>query len=192
MTTAEPRAASPSRRSLPRHGLRGGWVTVRAAARDATFILKMMPVRLKPVDWVTERPVIEKLPIPSGAGWADADLYRPPSRGPHPGVVLSLGVLPAGVIDPRAAMLGEAFARSGFAALVYWSPSMRDLRLDPDDIPLLVSAYQALIEQPYVDASRSGFMGVCVGGSFALIAAADPAIRDRVRFVTAHAPYSSL
>ena len=35
-------------------------------------------------------------------------------------------------------------------------------------------------------------MGICVGASFALIAAASPRIRDQVRFVFAYAPYSSL
>ena len=35
-------------------------------------------------------------------------------------------------------------------------------------------------------------MGICVGGSFALIAAASPRIRDQVKFVFAYAPYSSL
>jgi hypothetical protein len=49
-----------------------------------------------------------------------------------------------------------------------------------------------LIEQPSIDAGRSGLLGTCVGGSFALMAAADPAIRDRVAFVSAWAPYASM
>jgi fermentation-respiration switch protein FrsA (DUF1100 family) len=105
---------------------------------------------------------------------------------------VSLGVLPAGVVDPRTAMVAEALAGSGFAALLHWAPATRDLRLDPRDVGPLVSAYEALIGQPYVDPSRSGLMGVCIGGSFALIAAASPDIRDRVTFLATHSPYSSL
>jgi len=69
---------------------------------------------------------------------------------------------------------------------------MRDLRLDPGDIGELASAYETLIAQPFVDPSRSGVLGVCVGASFALMAAACPRIRDRVTFVFAYAPYSSM
>jgi hypothetical protein len=165
---------------------------IRAAARSAVFLVKMMPVLQGPIDWVTERPVVEKLAFRTEAGQMEADLYRPRSKGPHPGVLVSLGVLPMGVVDPRAAQIGEALARSGFAALLYWSPSAGDLRLIPEDIPVLVSAYEDFIRQPVVDAKRSGLMGICVGASFALIAAASPRIRDQVRFVFAYAPYSSL
>jgi hypothetical protein len=152
--------------------------------------MPMLPPQ--PIDWMTQRPVVEKLSLPSPAGRSEADLYRPPSPGPHPGVVLSLGVVPAGVELPQVARLGEALARSGFAALLHWSPTMRDLRVDPSDIAELASAYRTLIDQPYVDASRSGFIGTCVGGSFALMAAASPSVRDRVAFVGAYAPFSSM
>jgi hypothetical protein len=156
------------------------------------FLVKMMPVPQGPIDLVTLRPVVERLTFPAESGRMVADLYRPRSKGPHPGVLVSLGVLPMGVVDPRAAQIGEALARSGFAALLYWSPSTGELRLIPEDIPVLVSAYEALIRHPVVDAKRSGLMGICVGASFALIAAASPRIRDQVRFVFAYAPYSSL
>jgi hypothetical protein len=162
-------------------------------ARSAIFIVKMMPgPPSRILGRIIKRPVIEKLSFSTPLGQAEADLYRPPSRGPHPGIVVSLGVLPAGVVDPRTAMVAEALACSGFAALLHWSPSTRDLRLDPADIGPLVSAYQVLTGQPYVDAGRSGLLGVCIGGSFALIAAARPEIRDRVTFLATHSPYSSL
>jgi hypothetical protein len=49
-----------------------------------------------------------------------------------------------------------------------------------------------LIDRPFVDGARSGLLGTCVGGSFAIMAAASPLIRDRVAFVSAFAPYSSI
>jgi dienelactone hydrolase len=88
--------------------------------------------------------------------------------------------------------LGRALARAGFVALLYWSPAMRDFRLDPDDIENIALAYNWLIEQPYVDPARSGLLGTCVGGSFALMAAASPLVRDHVSFVSAYAPFSSM
>lgn len=167
--------------------------TARAVTRSVIFFLKVFPMLpSKPVDWVTKPPVIEKLSYWTHAGRAEGDLYRPPGGGPHPGIVVSLGVVPFGVEHPQVPRLGQALARSGFAALLHWSPAMRDRRLDPADIADLASAYETLLEQPYVDPTRSGFLGTCVGGSFALMAAASPLIRDRVAFVAAFAPYSSM
>jgi dipeptidyl aminopeptidase/acylaminoacyl peptidase len=69
---------------------------------------------------------------------------------------------------------------------------MRDLRLDPENAEDIALAFLWLVEQPCVDEHRSGLLGTCVGGSFALMAAAKAAVRDRVAFVAAWAPYSSM
>jgi dienelactone hydrolase len=78
--------------------------------------------------------------------------------------------------------------RAGFAALLYWSPAMRDFRLDPQDVKHIAPAYHWLLERPEVDPARSGLLGTCVGGTFALMAAASPLIRDRISFIGAYAP----
>jgi hypothetical protein len=150
----------------------------------------MLPSR--PLNWVTPRPVVERLRYPTSHGDAEGDLYRPSSGGPHPGIVVCLGVVPFGVDHPQVPRLGEALARSGFAALLYWSPAMRDFRLDPADIEDIASAYEALLARPDVDAGRSGLLGTCVGGAFALLAASIPPIRDRVSFICAYATYDSM
>jgi hypothetical protein len=165
----------------------------RTVARAATFFLKVFPMLpSQPVDWMTKPPVIEKVRYPTRSGEAEGDLYRPTSYGPHPGIVVCLGVVPFEVDHPQVPILGKALARAGFVALLYWSPSMRDFRLNPEDIENIALAYDWLVEQPTVDPARSGLLGTCVGGSFALMAAATPLIRDRVAFVSAYAPYSSM
>jgi hypothetical protein len=166
---------------------------IRAAAKTVVFFLKVLPMLpSKPVNWVTSPPVIERVRYPTRHGQVEGDLYRPSTGGPFPGIVMCLGVVPFGVDHPQVPRLEEALARSGFAALIYWSPAMRDLRLDPEDIENIALAYHWLLEQPYVDPGRSGLIGTCVGGSFALMAAASPLIHDRVAFVGAFAPYSSM
>src|SRR5512134_3117191 len=166
---------------------------IRAVMKSMIFVLKLFPMLpSQPVDWVTKPPVVEKVRYPTRDGEVDGDLYRPSGDGPHPGIVVCLGVVPFGVDHPQVPVLGKALARAGFAALLYWSPAMRDLRLDPEDIENIALAYHWLIQQPYVDAARSRLLGTCVGGSFALMAAANPLIRDQVAFLSAYAPYSSL
>ena len=166
---------------------------IRAAVKAATFFLKVFPMLpSKPIDWVTKPPVVQKVQYPTRAGQVEGEVYRPSGAGPYPGLVVCLGVVPFGVDHPQVPVLGKALARAGFAALLYWSPAMRDFRLDADDIENIALAYNWLITQPYVDPARSGLLGTCVGGSFALMAAAHPLIRDRIAFLSAYAPYSSL
>jgi dienelactone hydrolase len=166
---------------------------IRTVAKAAVFFLKVFPMLpSRPVDWLTKPPLIEKVSYPTRFGQAEGDLYRPSAPGPHPGIVVCLGVVPFDVDHPQVPILGKALARAGFVALLYWSPAMRDFRLDPEDVENTCLAYHWLIEQPYVDSARSGLLGTCVGGSFALMAAASTLIRDRVAFLAAYAPYSSM
>lgn len=166
---------------------------VRAVAKAFVFFLKVFPMLpSRPIDWVTKTPVVEKVIYPIQSGQAEGEIYRPPTDGPHPGIVVCLGVVPFGVDHPQVPVLGKALARAGFAALLYWSPAMRDFRLDDADVENIALAYHWFIQQPTVDPQRSGLLGTCVGGSFALLAAAHPLIRDNVAYVAAYAPYSSL
>jgi hypothetical protein len=165
----------------------------RAVAKAAVCLFKVYPMLpSRPLNWVTPRPVVERFGYPTSHGPAEGDLYRPSSPGPHPAVLVCLGVVPFGVDHPQVPRLGEALARSGFAVLLYWSPAMRDFRLDPVDIADIASAYEALLARTDVDPARSGLLGTCVGGAFALMAAADARIRNRVSFVCAYAPYASM
>ena len=145
-----------------------------------------------PIDWVTPAPVVEHVVYDTPCGEVRADLHRPPGRGPFPAVLLCLGVVPFGVDHPQIPRLQAALARFGFAALIHWSPAMRDRRLVPEDRDNTAAAYDFLVRLAYVDPARSGLYGTCVGGAFALMAAAHPSIRDRVAFVGAFAPYSSM
>ncbi len=167
--------------------------SAQALCRAVIFVLKLFPMLpSRPVDWITPRPVVEKVRYSRREGEAEGDLYRPASGGPFPGIVVCLGVVPFGVDHPQVPVLGRALARAGFAALLYWSPHLRDFRLDPEDIGNLALAYRWLVDRPEVDASRSGLLGTCVGGSFALMAAADPTVRDRISFIGAYAPFGSM
>ena len=166
---------------------------VRAHIRAIGFVSRLLPMfPSEPIDWVTRAPVIESVTYQTSHGEVRAELYRPPGPGPYPAVLICLGVVPFGVDHPQIPRLKAALARFGFVALIHWSPAMRDRRLVPEDIEDVAAAYDYLVRRPDVDPARSGLFGTCVGGSFALLAAAYPFIRDRVAFVGAFAPYSSM
>ncbi len=166
---------------------------IRAIARTFVFFIKIFPMLpSRVIDWVTPKPVVEKVTYPSRTGLVEGEVYRPSTDGPHPAMVVCLGVVPFGVEHPQVPVLGKALARAGFAGLMVWSPTMRDFRLEPYDVENIALAYDWLIRQPYIDANRSGLLGTCVGGSFAIMAGATALIRDRVAFVSGYAPYSSM
>lgn len=166
---------------------------MRAHVHTIGFVSRLLPMLpSRPIDWVTRAPVIEDVSYETSGGEVQAELYRPTGRGPFPAVLLCLGVVPFGVDHPQIQRLKAALARFGFVALIHWSPAMRDRRLVPEDSEKTAAAYDFLVRRTDVDPTRSGLFGTCVGGSFALLAAAHPSIRDRVAFVGAFAPYSSM
>ncbi len=150
-----------------------------------------------PLGWLGPAPQREEAVYWTAAGTAvPADLYLPRSVLPpgrvlthRPGILLFVGIYTP-KDDPRLVHLAEALARAGSVVLVPESAAMLEGRLEPQEIDALVTAFSALLERPEVDPRRAGFVGFSTGGSLALVAAADPRIRDRVAFVNAFGSYA--
>lgn len=162
----------------------------RTAVKTALFVLQIMPqVPVHPQEWLTPEPRVREVRFPTSDGAGVADLYEPSRPGKKGAVVLFLGVNPAGRDDPRVVNLGKALARAGIVTLIPWSESMTQKRIEPAEVDTLVGAFQYLSRLSSVDARRVGMGGFCVGASFALMAAADPRIREQVAFVNALSVY---
>ena len=107
---------------------------MRAWNRMAIFLLKVFPMLpSRPVDRVTKKPLVEKVTYPTLHGQAIGELYRPSGGGHHRAILVCFDFVPFEAEHPQVPRLGAALARSCFAALLYWSPAMRDLRLEPDE-----------------------------------------------------------
>ena len=162
----------------------------RAAVATTLFIAQVVPsIPVKPQEWFGNQPLVQRVTFPIHNGEGTADIYRPSGDGPHAGILVFLGVAPAGPDDPRIINLGKALARGNLVAMFYWSPVMLERRLHPPDTHNLVAAFEFLQNQEYVDPGRVGMAGFCVGASFVIMAAAQPSIRDRVSYVNAFGAY---
>ncbi len=162
----------------------------RTAARTAGLVLQILPdFPVKPLPWFTADPERIRTTYPVGEGETQADIYRVTGEDPQAAVVLFLGVNPAGRDDERVVNLANGLARAGFVVLVPWSENMVNKRVDPTDIELLVEAFEFLKSQDYVDPSRMGGAGFCVGSSLLTVAAADARIRDDVAFINFFSGY---
>ena len=162
----------------------------RAGFHTGLFVLQVLDFPVKPQAWFTGEPLRHEAHYPSADGTTVADVYRPADGKPHAAVVLFLGANAAGRDDADVINLGNALARAGYVAMFHWSPTMAlQANIEPAETGNLVWAFQYLAEREYVDPERAGLGGFCVGASFALVAAADPRIRDDVYFVNAFGPY---
>lgn len=155
----------------------------RAAARAIGFVAQVLPdVPVKPATWFADAPMRQDIryPLSDGRGNGVADLYLPAGEGKRSGMLLFLGVNPAGRDDARVVNLAEALARSGVVVMVPWSEAMTQKRVEAADVDNLVRAFEYLAAHEAVDGERLGMAGFCVGASFALAAAQDERVRERV------------
>ena len=121
------------------------------------------------------------------------DLWLPASASadsPVGAVLFISGVNKQGRAHPAIQRVSEAMARTGAAVYVPELPGFFDNRVDASEVGRIVAAYQALAAEPAVDPERVGIMGVSVGGSLSLMAAADPAIADQVDWVGSFGAYA--
>ncbi len=162
----------------------------RAGFKTLLLVPQLLPAApVKPLEWFTRSPEQREVTFPTASGSGVADVYRIPDGRERAGIILFLGINPAGRDDPRVVNLGQGLARSGFVVMVPWSEKMVERRLDVDAPDDLVAAFSYLRGREDVDDRRVGMAGFCVGASMVLVAAADPRIRDEVSFVNSFGGY---
>jgi acetyl esterase/lipase len=171
---------------------RNGRVAVEASIFLPDMVLQV-PLPFRPVDLISDPPRREHVTIDyesrNGPRSIEADLYTPAHGATHVGVVFSMGAPPLALDDPRLVRIAEDSARSGVVMLMPFSDRLDELRIEPEEIDALVAEFQYVQRLPQVDAKRVGFFGASVGGSLALVAAADPRIADDVDHVVSFGGY---
>jgi acetyl esterase/lipase len=149
----------------------------------------MVELPVRPATWFTPAPVVERTLIEYDSGRIVADIYRPSGDGPNAAMIFSMGAPPLELDDGRLVNLAEAVARGGLVMVVPFSTRLDAQRIELAEIDALVGVFEYLEEQAYVDPERIGYMGLSVGGSLALVAAADERVAERVNYVVAFGAY---
>ena len=121
-----------------------------------------------------------------------ADLYEPPNASGLPAIVLVNGVVPEGRGYQPLVDFADGLSRTGFVVLVPDALDYGNYRVFPEDIGALVRGFQVLQDRPSVNPRRVGFIGFSMGGSLAMVAAADPEIADDVALIATIGAYYSL
>jgi dienelactone hydrolase len=165
-----------------------GLAVVWHAARVALLALLLLPAIFPsppadPLSAVTAPPTRTDHRFVYSAGTVDVDIYHPASGGSHGGAVFLLGARPLPRRDPSVVRFAEALAREGVVVLIPESSNLLAGRVLPEETRALAMSFDLLASQPDVDPSRLGFVSFSVGGGLSIVAASQPALRDRVRFV---------
>jgi dienelactone hydrolase len=159
------------------------WHPARVAVQTLLLLPAVFPsAPVDPLSLVTAAPVREERSYPYAAGRVEASVFHPAGSGRHGAIVLLLG---AGDL-PRsdlAVHFAEALARLGVVTLVPESSGMLAERLTFDEVDAVRATLDVLRGLPDVDAERIGLVGLSASGGLSIVAAAQPDLRDRVRFV---------
>jgi pimeloyl-ACP methyl ester carboxylesterase len=149
-------------------------------ALSAAFLVEFLSDgSWRPLSRLTATPHREPMSVPGMAvdRWIGAAIVHVP-------LVLVHGYSPEGKDDPRVRHAAALLARAGFDVAVPTIPGLTRGRLRPDDIAPVVATLAAR-------AAPTVMISVSVGAGPALLAAAQPAVRDRVRVVLSLGGYAS-
>ena len=154
-----------------------GWSAWLAGAFLVEYLTHARPAALSAL---TDPPDRRPLALPG----TDADLYVRAGLEAGRPMVLVHGLAPTGKDDPRVRDAAALLARAGFDVAVPTIPGLTGGRLGPEDVEPVIAALAAR------DA-KTVLVGVSVGAGPALLAAADPRVRDRVSAVLSLGGYAS-
>jgi dienelactone hydrolase len=164
---------------------------VRTAATTLLLVPELLDLPVRPLSALSARPTRET------TTYADPpdrlDIYLPAGArrdGSRPAVVLQLGIHPQPLDHPDVVAVADAFARIGLVVGVPDSTALRDTRVEPEEPDRLARAVEVVAARPEVDPARVGLAGFSAGASLSLVAAAEPSIADRLRFVSAFGAYA--
>jgi fermentation-respiration switch protein FrsA (DUF1100 family) len=109
---------------------------------------------------------------------------------PSPPILLLPGAAERGKEDPRAVRLARSLVRSGRLVFVP-DLELHDLRLSDQDLDRIVRAVVALDAHPAATGDVQ-ILGISYGGSFGLVASADPRVRGHLAQVSVFGAYWDL
>jgi pimeloyl-ACP methyl ester carboxylesterase len=147
---------------------------------SAAFLIEFLSEGAwRPLSGLTVAPRREPLGVPGTA----VDRWIGTAITPVP-LVLVHGYSPEGKDDPRVRQAAALLARAGFDVAVPTIPGLTRGRLRPDDVEPVVATLTART-------APTVMISVSVGAGPALLAAAEPAVRERVRVVLSLGGYAS-
>jgi len=165
--------------------------------RTAFHVIGLMPelvsfIPFKVQKYFTSKPIHQKISYIHKSKNIQADLYYLDQKKERKGVLISLGMNPAGRDDPRVINLANGFARIGFVVLIPWSQNLAENEIKKEDIDNIIGGIKYLETFPNIDKNNFGMAGFCIGASLVNIAAGKKEIEKQIAFINLFGPYYNL
>jgi acetyl esterase/lipase len=165
------------------------WHPARVAVQALLLLPALFPsAPFEPLSLLTTAPSRGQAEYAYAAGTVDVDVLAPRGGGRHGAMVLLLGAgdLPRSDV---AVHFAEALARLGIVTMLPQSSGMLAERLTAEEIDAIRVSIGALDARADVDPGRVGILGLSASGGLAIVAAAQPDLRQRIRFVNSFGSY---
>ena len=165
----------------------GSDLVVGPFVHGLSFVIRAadMKGQLRRVADLDADPVREReLTIPTTRGPLRARIYEPAARAPRRTALLTSGLHPSGIDEPRLVRLARELAADDLRIVTPDIPELSRFEITPaitDDIEQ--SALWLAAHSPFANEARIGLMGISFSGGLSIIAAGRPSLQDRVAYV---------
>jgi dienelactone hydrolase len=119
-------------------------------------------------------------------------IVRPSTPPPWPAVLFANGATPDGRAHPGVRRLGLALAHSGYLVFIPDLPGIATGEMSLRTLAAAVDCATRAADSAETEGGRVGLVGVSVGGTLALLAAAAPDLAARISVVACVAPFTDL
>lgn len=170
-------------------------VPARSYVHGLSFVVRAADLHgtiRRVADFDTDTVRSEDVSIQIDDGALRGRLYRP-AHVPRRSVLLTSGLHPAGIAEPRLVELARQLAASGLAVLTPDIPELSRFEITPhitDEIEMAAEWLAA--HGPAASDGRIGLVGISFSGGLSIVAAGRPALRDRVAYVLAFGGHDDL
>jgi dienelactone hydrolase len=166
------------------------WQPARVAVQTLLLLPAMFPgAPVDPLQWFTQEPTTDYVSETYSAGTIATEIIAPSSADKHSAVVLLLGAgdLPRSDVGVHFA---QALARLGIVVSLPDSSGMLAEHLTFDEVDAIRVSVNDVAARSDVDQMHIGLVGLSASGGLSIVAAAQPDLRDRIRFVNSFGSYA--
>lgn len=166
---------------------------VKASVNSVFFLAQIAPeIKIKPLNWLSKKPLVEEVNIVSQNRTIKADIYKPRNiltrERQYPAAVLAYGTDVA-KNKPELTNLASSLSRLGVVVLVPDIPELLQTRVVASEVEDFINVFSYLKTLPYVNSQKLGFVSFCIGSSLSLLASSDQRISPDVNFLVVKSVY---